>query len=453
MRPFDALKFVGANFVIAPKHCGARDSWQHESEALRNSDYAPTGEPVGGQSVSFGNQRRRETQDGIPGPKCTGWLDDVDVVSRKQLLGCPHWKYAIASKHKDRRYYEIVEDTIHPEFEYLYFVFYDRQGVARAIQPFFILDLDILGGLRSRFGKLIHAVRRFWPRFMYLRTMMVGCVAGEGHIDGDDEQTRAAIGGLLARSVARHARSRRVRLIVLKEFPRRYRAALRSFVESGFTRIPSMPQTQLNVPFHSFEDYMRRALKSDTRRKLLKKFQTAELGAPTEMSVVVDIERVIDEIYDLYRQVYERSVLKFEHLTKEYFRRLSVEMTDKSTFFLWRRDGKLVAFCNCMGQRDTLFVEYLGLDYDVALKLHLYHYVFRDIVRWAIANKYELIQNGSLNYDPKLHFRHRLDPLDLYVKHTSSVLNAALRLALPWLEPTRYDRTLPKFPNYFELWD
>jgi len=58
-----------------------------------------------------------------------------------------------------------------------------------------------------------------------------------------------------------------------------------------------------------------------------------------------------------------------------------------------------------------------------------------------------------LNYDPKLHFRHRLDPLDLYVKHTSRILNAALRLALPWLEPTRYDRTLRKFPNYIELWD
>jgi hypothetical protein len=369
------------------------------------------------------------------------------------LLECPHWKNAFASQHKDRRYYEIVEDTIHPEFEYLYFAFYDRQGAARAIQPFFILDLDILGGLRARFGKLIDAVRRRWPRFMYLRTMMVGCVAGEGHIDGDDEPTRAAIGRLLARSIVRHARLRRAQLIVLKEFPRRYRAALTPFVGSGFARIPSMPQTQLNVAFDSFDDYMRRALKSDTRRKLLKKFKIAELGPPIEMSVVADIEPIIDEIYDLYRHVYERSTLRFEHLTKEYFRRLSVTMADKARFFLWRRNGKIVAFCNCMEQQGTLFVEYLGLDYNIALTLHLYHYAFRDIVRWAITNRYELIQNGSLNYDPKLHFRHRLDPLDLYVKHTSSILNAALRLALPWLEPTRYDRTLRKFPNYFELRD
>jgi hypothetical protein len=28
-----------------------------------------------------------------------------------------------------------------------------------------------------------------------------------------------------------------------------------------------------------------------------------------------------------------------------------------------------------------------------------------------------------------------------------------LRMALPWLEPTRYDQTLKKFPNYSELWE
>jgi hypothetical protein len=44
-------------------------------------------------------------------------------------------------------------------------------------------------------------------------------------------------------------------------------------------------------------------------------------------------------------------------------------------------------------------------------------------------------------------------PVDLYVKHTSPVVNMLLRRALPWLEPTRYDKTLKKFPNYSELWD
>jgi hypothetical protein len=97
-----------------------------------------------------------------------------------------------------------------------------------------------------------------------------------------------------------------------------------------------------------------------------------------------------------------------------------------------------------------MYAEYLGLDYSVALRLHLYHYVFRDLVRRGIANGYKLFQSSGLNYDPKLHFRHRLKPVDLYVKHTSVTINLAMRLLLPWLEPTRYDKTLKKFPTYLE---
>jgi hypothetical protein len=70
-----------------------------------------------------------------------------------------------------------------------------------------------------------------------------------------------------------------------------------------------------------------------------------------------------------------------------------------------------------------------------------------------MANGCKWFQSSALNYDPKLHLRHRLKPVDLYVKHTSAIINMIIRIALPWLEPTRYDDTLKKFPNYSELWD
>jgi hypothetical protein len=70
----------------------------------------------------------------------------VHVISRHQLRNCQHWHHAFASQHKDHRYYEIVDDTIHPELKYLYFAFRDSLGEVRAIQPFFMLDQDILAG-------------------------------------------------------------------------------------------------------------------------------------------------------------------------------------------------------------------------------------------------------------------------------------------------------------------
>jgi hypothetical protein len=377
----------------------------------------------------------------------------VEIISRRELQQCPQWRRSFASQHKDSRYYEIVEDTIHPEFRYLYFAARDCGGEIRAIQPFFVLDQDILAGVHGYCGGLVDAVRRRWPRFMVMKTMMIGCVAGEAHLDDGSEVMRAASSELLAAEIIGQARALGVRLVVLKEFPRSYRGVLSCFVRSGFIRVPSMPLTRLKIAYVSFEDYMQKALNSATRAKLRKKFRAAELDARIELSVSNDINAAIDEVYPLYVQVYERSKLHFEKLTKEYFCQLGRAMPDKVRFFVWRRNGTAVAFGECLVHGDTMFAEYLGLDYAVALKLHLYHYVFRDLVRWAMTNGYKWLQSNGLNYDPKLHLRYRLMPVDLYVKHTSPVVNMLLRLVLPWLEPTRYDRTLKKFPNYSELWE
>jgi hypothetical protein len=376
----------------------------------------------------------------------------VDVVSRQALQDCRRWRYAFAAQHKDRRYYEIAEDTLHPEFDYRFFIIRNPAGDIVAIQPFFILDQDILAGIQPHFQSLIAAIRWRWPRFMRMKTLMVGCVAGEGHLDGDDDETRAAAARSLAGAIAGHARRLGARLIVLKEFPDAYRDALSCFVRGGFTRIPSMPHTRLSIAYADFDGYMNAALNSATRRKLRKKFKAADDGGPITLTVTRDITPAVDEIYPLYLQVYERSKLRFERLTREYFLRLGAAMPDRVRFFVWRRDGKAVAFGMCLVHDDTLFAEYLGLDYGVALDLHLYHYVFRDLVRWGIANGYRWFQSTGLNYDPKLHLRHRLKPVDLYVRHTSPVLNALMRMALPSLEPTRHDETLKKFPNYADLW-
>jgi hypothetical protein len=252
----------------------------------------------------------------------------VDIVSRHRLEHCRHWQSAFASRHKDHRYYEIVEDSIHPEFDYLYFVIRDPLGAIQAIQPFFMLDQDILLGVRPYFGRLTDAIRTIWPRFMYMKTMMVGCAAGEAHLDDEDVSTHAANAELLARAIVRHARALGARLIVLKEFPKDYREALSCFVRNGFARIPSMPLTRLNIAYASFDDYMQSALNSATRRKLRKKFRATELDTPIELSVANDITPIIDEIYPLYLQVYQRSKLRFEKLTKAYFCQLGQLMPD-----------------------------------------------------------------------------------------------------------------------------
>jgi hypothetical protein len=105
-----------------------------------------------------------------------------------------------------------------------------------------------------------------------------------------------------------------------------------------------------------------------------------------------------------------------------------------------------------MSEGEAFYPEYVGFDYAVAFDLHLYHVIVRDMISWAIAQGFKELRSSGLNYDPKLHLRHRLDPVDLYARHRSPTLNALLKRLLPLIEPTRHDPILKKFANYDELW-
>jgi Acetyltransferase (GNAT) domain len=375
----------------------------------------------------------------------------VKIMTRGEIAGCPAWAATFADRRKDHRYYEILEDTLRDRVEYRYFAIIDQAACIQAVQPFFLLDQDILEGLGAEWQTRLARIRRFVPRFLKTRTLMVGCFAGEGHLAGSDTVPSGEMAEILCREIVNLARSCRAQLIVLKEFPTRYRPVLDCFVRRGFARAPSMPMTALNIEHDDFDAYMQNALPRSARWQLRKKFKATD-GETLALTVTDDARDAIDEIYPLYLQVFDRSKFRFEKLTADYFRRLGSDMKDKTLFFIWRRGEKVVAFSLCMVEGDSLFWEYVGLDYAVALDLHLYYYTIRDMMNWAIANGYKWLRSTGLSYEPKFRMRHDLDPLDLYARLRPALPNAIFRLLLPWIVPARYDKTLRRFANYRDLW-
>jgi hypothetical protein len=377
---------------------------------------------------------------------------NVRVATRSEIANLSRWRSAFAGERKDRRYYELVEDTLKEGFSFGYLVVEDGAD-ARAIQPYFIVDQDLTTGAEGSIKRIVGAVRRLWPRFLRARTLMVGCAAGEGHLDGDGA-SQFEIGKALARSLNRVGREMKCAMVVLKEFPVKYRAALSVLPEAGFARIPSMPMTTLGIDHKDFDAYMAANLSAATRGKVRRKLRDAERARPAiSMSVVRDATPFVEEIHPLYVDVFERSSMQFEKLTKEFLCEIGTRMPDKVRYFLWRQDNRIIAFGLCTVQGENICHEYVGFDYAVAFELNLYYRVFHDIITWAIANGYKRFYSGSLNYDPKWHLRQSLYPIDLYVRHTNGLINMLFRRLLPRLEPTRSDPILPNFHNYRELWE
>ena len=188
------------------------------------------------------------------------------------------------------------------------------------------------------------------------------------------------------------------------------------------------------------------------RSSLRRKFRDAAAHPPSiVMETVPDIAPYVDEIYPRYLQVYQKSPYRFELLTKDFIRELGSRMPDQARFFIWRHQGKAIGFSICMIEGNAFYSEYIGLDYSIALDVHLYFIMTRDLINWAIKAGFGYYCSTALSYDPKYHLRFDLEPLDLYVRHTSTIANWILQRFLFLLDPTRHDPILKNFENYSEL--
>jgi predicted N-acyltransferase len=372
------------------------------------------------------------------------------VITRAKLENCGTWKRVFQNRCKDHRYYEIVEETLQSDFQHSYLLLEDSSGKIRAVQPMFFVRQNLVEGIPGKIRSVIDVIRKIFPRFLTMRVLMVGCAAGTGDLGSCDERDDPWTAQALRASLRTYARQNKASLVVLKDFPANYRPPLKTFVVNGYTRIPSMPMTRLSLHYEDWDEYFR-TLSKATRKDLRRKFRKADRAANIELEVVSEIAPFIDQIYPLYLAVHDRSSLKFETLTKDYFRAIAQRMPELARFFIWRQDGKVVAFSFCLVCGDAIYDECIGLDYSVALDLHLYFHTLRDVISWALQQGLKYYYSNPLNYEPKLHLDCELVPLDLYVRHTSALLNPIFSRVIKYLGPTRHDPVLRRFPNADQL--
>lgn len=363
-------------------------------------------------------------------------IGDLPEATQSRFFGA-HWK--------DQRFLRMVEETVTADVEHVCFYIEDDAGEPLAVQPGFIVRQDLALGTPAALTRLVRTMRTRWPNFLRPRMLMIGCLAGEAHWPAD-----AARGATMLRDgVELFAAQRGIRMITFKEFPAHARDAFDG--AAGYARVPSYPGVRLPITFASFEAYLE-TLSKPTRKNLRRKFRDSAAAGRVELEVTIDpCARTLDEIFALYLQVYERSDVRFEKLTREYFAAVASGLSDRAHFFLWRHEGRLVAFNLCVVHNGVLYDDYLGLDYAITHDLHLYFVTFRDVLEWAITRGLREYYSTPLSYEPKLHLHFALVPLDLYVRHTSSWMNPLyLRLARA-MGPTKRNPLLARFPNSHEL--
>ena len=373
--------------------------------------------------------------------KITG--GNVSVYRTSADVPSEIWRQVLSGHSKDRRYYEIIEETLAGQFDHAYLVMRDVIGARLAVQPVFLAKQDILDGLPARLHALFAWPRRFFANWLQMGMLVAGCSAGDSALDRQESWAVE----MLIEALPVFAQQSGASIILLKDFPSLYRDDLKALKTHGYRRIPSMPGCTIDFNFRTFDDYRKKVLGRNMRHK----FNKIARMPPVSMEVVSDITPIAAEIHALYMQTYRRSKMRFECLTPEYFARLGREMPESVRFFLWRVDGRLAAFALCLVHDGTMHHLNIGFDYAVSLERRLYYTTVKDLFEWCLAQGLKRYYTGQLNYHPKLHLRMKLAPLDLYSRHTSALVNPLYKFALGFLQPVRHDPLIRQFPNAAEL--
>ncbi len=344
---------------------------------------------------------------------------------------------------KNFSYHDVAARTLAGQFEHRYIVLENECTGQAGVQPVFFVNQDILEGLPRGLHAALAWPRKILPGWLRMRMLMVGCSAGDGALDCREPWFVEA----LREALEIYARKTKAAVILFKDFPAVYRAALAPLEAQGYRRVPSMPACKLDFDFGSFESYM----KDKLGRKLRYKYIKLNKKPPIPFEVLTDVTPIAGDLYELYRQTHERSKMRFERLTPEFFALIGRKMPGGARYFVWRVDGKIAAFALCLIHNGTMYHLNIGFDYSVSFDLQLYYVTIRDLFQWALGEGLRHYVTGQLNYDPKLHLKMTLDPLDLYARHTNPLVNPLFKLALGFLQPVRHDPVIRQFANYGEL--
>ena len=109
-----------------------------------------------------------------------------------------------------------------------------------------------------------------------------------------------------------------------------------------------------------------------------------------------------------------------------------------------RRKAFLGAFLFCLVSKDMLIDYYVGLDYEVAYKYHLYFIKFRDVLDWCIKHGIKRYEMGITGYEPKRRLGFDMIPLYLYVKLRNPALRPVFNLICQFLKFEHFDPELRK---------
>ncbi len=334
-----------------------------------------------------------------------------------------------------------LDESKFDQFSFYYILVYARKelvGLAPCFTVDYSLDTSINGSLR----RFTNALKGISPHLFSIKALVCGIPIGQGQMG----LAKGEAGVLAAIEQRMEALARKIKapIVAFKDFDASYDNFFNPLIKNGFLKIDSLPMTRLELNFSDFEDYLK-SLSSATRYDFRRKLKKAS-SAPLESSLVSTLdESTLNEVYGLYLQAVETHDMGFEIVPKDFFRLISTNMPQETKFFLWRINGKLIAFVFCLVSNGVLLDYYLGFDYTPAQEYHLYFVKFKAVFNWCVAHGIKVYEMGTTGYEPKRRLKFTFVPVYLYIKIRYQFLRPGLKCLCALLKFENFDPELKRW--------
>jgi len=331
-------------------------------------------------------------------------------------------------------YLKTLEDGGTEELSFGYLVG-KRSNRIVLILPFFIMDFSFA----MLAPKFLHKIAGIFERWLKLKVLFLGSPTTEGFsmglsADEDPElildnavealrifSKNEKIGGMAFYNLSSKG-------LKLNEYLKRRK----------FLKLETLPTTSIDLKASSFEEYIR-SLSKNTRKDLKKKLRRSQELARLKTETREDISSIIDQVYTLYMNNVNDADVHFETLTRDFFLNICRNMPGVAKYFITYDNEKIVAFNLCLIKNGVFIDKFIGFDYNVARKYHLYYTTFCHNIDWCTKNGIRVYQPGFSDYHPKIRLGAKLIPLHIYAQAFNPVLHSILKLIRPWIEPKNMD--------------
>lgn len=363
------------------------------------------------------------------------------VTRRITDIPADDWNKVFPDIFESYDFFKTLDESNLEQFSFYYIMVYDRVTPVGSTACFLVnysLDTSINGPLR----RITNSIKKLMPNIFSLKALVCGQPLGQGQI-GIKGRPDDVIGAIIRR-MEQIAKKNKAPIIAFKDFGQKSTKLLDPLEGYGFSRFDGLPNTSLNIRFNNFEEYLK-GLSGATRYDLRRKFKKVDNRVKIDMEITDRLgEDALNDVYSLYLDMLARHEMGFEILPKTFFREITKNMPGQAKFFLWRMEGKIVAFLFCFVFKDMFIDYYVGLDYSVAHEYHLYFIKFRDALNWCIKNKIKTYEMGNTAYEPKKRLGFSLVPSYIYVKLRNRMLRPAFNFICQFLKFENFDPSLKK---------